>query len=61
MRFVLRKASERQRQERDRRIDRGWSPKAAFALQPANIGINEGRAVDLPEKTEIDQHDKPRG
>jgi hypothetical protein len=59
MRFVLRKAPERQRQQGDWRVNWRRGPQQPFLLQATQIGIDKGRAVDLAEKSEIDQHDKP--
>jgi len=59
MRFVLRKASERQRQQGNGRVSWRRGPQQAFLLQTTQIGIDKGRAVDLAEKSEIDQHNKP--
>ena len=56
MRFVLRETPERQRQQRDGRVGRGGGSKQALHLQPAKLGIDKGRAVDLAKKPEIDQH-----
>lgn len=60
-RFILRKAPDRQRQQRHRWPGELRGAEQSFATEVLEVRIDKGRAVDLFEKPEIGKYEKPRG